>query len=177
MLISFNWLKEFVRLPDSVTASEVAEKLKFSTVEVEGLIELGASLRNVVAGKVTACEKHPNADKLKVCRVDIGSETVQIVCGGSNVAAGMMVAAAKVGAKVKWHGEGDLVELLAQQVAGAAFRQLPRRPLQVRRRQPGMEARIEIGLAVPQGKLTEVPAEQAPQGRFRPGIRHESPFS
>ncbi len=118
MLISFNWLKEFVRLPDSVTASEVAEKLKFSTVEVEGLIELGASLRNVVAGKVTACEKHPNADKLKVCRVDIGSETVQIVCGGSNVAAGMMVAAAKVGAKVKWHGEGDLVELSPVKIRG-----------------------------------------------------------
>src|SRR3989339_1198757 len=106
MLISFNWLKEFVRLPDSVTASEVAEKLKFSTVEVEGLIELGASLRNVVAGKVTACEKHPNADKLKVCRVDIGSETVQIVCGGSNVAAGVVVAGGQGGGIEKREGGG-----------------------------------------------------------------------
>jgi len=68
--------------------------------------------------KVLSVENHPNADKLKVCRVDIGSDTVQIVCGGSNVAAGMMVAAAKVGAKVKWHGEGDLVELSPVKIRG-----------------------------------------------------------
>lgn len=118
MRISFNWLKEFVRLPGSITAQEVAEKLKLSTVEVEEVITLGAPLQNVVVGKVLSAEKHPNADKLKLCQVAVGTETVQIVCGGSNVAAGMLTAVAKVGAKVKWHGEGDLVELVPVKIRG-----------------------------------------------------------
>lgn len=118
MRISYNWLKEFVQLPASITAREVAEKLKMSTVEVEDIIEMGAQLANVVVGKIVTAEKHPNADKLKVCAVDLGGATVQIVCGGSNVVAGMQVAVAKVGAKVKWHGEGDLVELAPAKIRG-----------------------------------------------------------
>ena len=62
--------------------------------------------------------KHPNADKLKLCRVDIGSEELQIVCGGSNVVEGMLVAVAKVGAKVQWHGEGELIELKPTKIRG-----------------------------------------------------------
>ncbi|MEK7189363.1 MAG: phenylalanine--tRNA ligase subunit beta, partial [Patescibacteria group bacterium] len=52
-----------------------------------------------------------NADKLKVCEVDVGQEKLSVVCGGSNVKEGMLVALAKIGAKVRWHGEGELVEL------------------------------------------------------------------
>lgn len=118
MKISYNWLKEFVRLPDSVAAPEVAEKLKLSTVEVEGITELGASLKNIVVGKVMTCEKHPHADKLKVCAVELGGETARIVCGGSNVAAGMLVAVAKIGARVKWHGGGEPVELKPAVIRG-----------------------------------------------------------
>ena len=109
MLLSFNWLKKYVNLPDSISPEEVAEKLKMATVEVEKVENLGKNLENVVVGKVLSCEKHPNADKLKVCNVDIGNEQLQVVCGGSNVAEGMLVALAKVGAKVKWHGVGELV--------------------------------------------------------------------
>ncbi len=118
MLISYNWLKEFVNLPDSLASEEVALKLTMSTVEVEGLKKQGALLANVVVGKVISEEKHANADKLKVCKVDIGSEQVQVVCGGSNVREGMLVALGKVGAKVKWHGEGDLVELKPTTIRG-----------------------------------------------------------
>src|SRR3989338_5643835 len=118
MLISFNWLKQHVTLPNSATPFEVAEKLKLSTVEVEGIKHQGKHLENIVVGKILSCEKHPNADKLKVCSVDVGKEKVTIVCGGSNVADGMMVVVAKSGAKVKWHGEGDLVELKPTVIRG-----------------------------------------------------------
>lgn len=111
MLISFNWLKKYVNLPDSTTAEEVAAKLKASTVEVERVEVQGKNLEHIVVGKIISAEKHPNADKLKLCMVDVGNEQLQIVCGGSNVQAGMLVALAKVGAKVQWHGEGELIEL------------------------------------------------------------------
>lgn len=92
--------------------------MKASTVEVEKVEIQGKNLEGIVVGKVVSCEKHPNADKLKVCKVDVGNEQLQVVCGGSNVAAGMLVALSKVGAKVKWHGEGDLVELKPTVIRG-----------------------------------------------------------
>ncbi len=118
MLISYNWLKQYLNLPDSITAEEVGNKLKASTVEVEDIKSLGSNLENIVVGKVVSAEKHPGADKLKLCKVDVGNEQLQIVCGGSNVAEGMLVALAKVGAKVQWHGEGGLVELAPIAIRG-----------------------------------------------------------
>jgi len=101
MLISYNWLKKYVNL-STVDAKDVVERLKTTTVEVEGLQDQGELLQNIVIGKVTSEIKHPNADKLKLCKVDIGNEELQIVCGGSNVREGMLVAVAKIGAKVQW---------------------------------------------------------------------------
>src|SRR3989338_8465079 len=118
MFISYNWLKKYVNLPDSISATEVAAKLKASTVEVEKVAIQGKNLENIVVGKIVSCEKHPNADKLKVCAVDVGGEQLTIVCGGSNVNNGMLVALAKVGAKVKWHGDGELVELKPVAIRG-----------------------------------------------------------
>ncbi|MBI2444301.1 MAG: phenylalanine--tRNA ligase subunit beta [Candidatus Magasanikbacteria bacterium] len=118
MLLSFNWLKQYVKLPDSVTPEAVAEKLKLATVEVEKVERQGAQLENIVVGKILKYEKHPNADKLKVCEVDIGAEKVTVVCGGSNVREGMLVALAKTGARVRWHGAGELVELKPTKIRG-----------------------------------------------------------
>jgi phenylalanyl-tRNA synthetase beta chain len=118
MLISRNWLKKYVKLADTASANDIASKLTESTVEVEGYEDKGKSLENVVVGKVVQVEKHPQADKLVVCNVDIGSERVVIVCGGSNVVKGMLVAVAKVGALVAWHGEGDLVRLKPTEIRG-----------------------------------------------------------
>lgn len=118
MLISYNWLKQFTNL-DIVTPQGLAEKLTLHSVEVEEIIELGAHLDHVVVGKVIEVKKHENADSLNVCQVDDGSETVQIVCGGSNVTDGMLCALGKVGAKVCWHGEGDLIELKKAKIRGA----------------------------------------------------------
>jgi len=118
MLISYNWLKKYVNLPDSVSAEEVAEKLKQSTVEVEKVENRAKDLANIVVGKVIKADKHPDADKLKLCDVDTGKEHFQVVCGGSNVREGMLVALAKVGAKVKWHGAGELVEIQPTKIRG-----------------------------------------------------------
>ena len=128
MKISFNWLKDYVKLPDSISPEAVAEQLKLSTVEVESVENLAAQLENVVVGKILKCEMHPGADKLKVCEVDLGLPPPgsppqagghqQIVCGGSNVTEGMLVAVAKIGAKVKWHGEGELVTLEKATIRG-----------------------------------------------------------
>ncbi|MFA6547598.1 MAG: phenylalanine--tRNA ligase subunit beta [Candidatus Magasanikbacteria bacterium] len=112
MLISYNWLKQYINLPDSVSAQEVGDKLKNAVVEVEKVEAQGADLDKIVVGKVTSVQKHPNADKLNICTVEFGEKfPAQVVCGGSNVVEGMLVAFAPLGAKVRWHGEGELVEL------------------------------------------------------------------
>lgn len=118
MNISFSWLKNHVAIPDGVSPESIAEKLKTSTVEVEGVVRSGQPLDNIVVGKVVSAVKHPNADSLQVCKVDVGSETLDIVCGGSNVAAGMFVVVAKNGSRVQWHGEGELVELKPTKIRG-----------------------------------------------------------
>ncbi|MCX6779373.1 MAG: phenylalanine--tRNA ligase subunit beta [Candidatus Magasanikbacteria bacterium] len=111
MFVSLNWLKNYVTLPTGTTPQEVALKLTMSTVEVDGVEEQGKNLEGIVVGKILEVAGHPNADKLKVCQVDLGDKKVQIVCGGSNVQKNMLVAVAQIGAKVHWHGEGELVEM------------------------------------------------------------------
>ncbi|MFA7653788.1 MAG: phenylalanine--tRNA ligase subunit beta [Candidatus Magasanikbacteria bacterium] len=118
MYISYNWLKQYINLPDSIKADEVARNLTMSTVEVESVHHKGKHLENIVVGKVLLVEKHPNADKLKVCEVDVGTDKLKIVCGGSNVREGMLCAVAKLGAKVKWHGEGESIEMKEAEIRG-----------------------------------------------------------
>ncbi|MEO1022552.1 MAG: phenylalanine--tRNA ligase subunit beta [Bacteroidota bacterium] len=95
MNISYNWLNEFIDNP--LSPDETAEKLTLIGLEVEEIKTIGSSLEGVVVGEVLETKQHPNADRLKVCQVDLGSETVQIVCGASNVAASQKVAVATVG--------------------------------------------------------------------------------
>lgn len=98
MLVSFNWLKDYVQLSD-ITAVELAERLTRSGVAVDIVHQLNKGVSNVVVGHVVTREQHPDADKLSLCQVDIGEEElVQIVCGAKNVAQDQKVAVAKVGA-------------------------------------------------------------------------------
>lgn len=99
MLVSYNWLKDYVDL-DGVTPEELADKITNAGIEVEHLTYNGAGLKGIVIGKVETCAPHPSADKLHVCQVNLGDETVQIICGAPNVAAGQKVAVAKVGARI-----------------------------------------------------------------------------
>lgn len=118
MKISFNWIKQYVNLPDSISAIEVAEKLKMATVEVEEVIKQGELLDKVVVGKILKIENHPQADKLKLTTVSVGNDNLSIVCGGGNLREGMLVALAMIGAKVKWHGEDKLIELQPTKIRG-----------------------------------------------------------
>jgi len=73
---------------------------------------------NIVVGKILNVGKHPNADRLKVCTVDCGTETRTIVCGGSNVETGMLVVVAKPGAKVHFGGGAELEEIKETNIRG-----------------------------------------------------------
>lgn len=99
MKISYNWLKQFLKI--DWEAAKTGELLTDLGLEVEGidLIEsIKGSLSGVVVGEVLTCIKHPNADKLSITTVNLGGENpVQIVCGAANVAAGQKVAVATVG--------------------------------------------------------------------------------
>ena len=99
MKVSYNWLKQYVNT--SVTPQEMDKILTDTGLEVESVEKIEAvkgGLEGVVVGEVLTCEKHPDADKLKVTTVNIGSgEPLQIVCGAPNVAAGQKVIVATVG--------------------------------------------------------------------------------
>jgi phenylalanyl-tRNA synthetase beta chain len=96
VLLSLNWLRRYTDLPDDVQAISAA--LTSLGFEVETVQARGAGIENVVVGEVRACAKHPEADKLSVCRVFDGAEEVPVVCGAPNVAAGQKVLFARVGA-------------------------------------------------------------------------------
>jgi phenylalanyl-tRNA synthetase beta chain len=83
MKISEVWLREYVNPPGGTAA--LVHQLTMQGLEVEGVEPAGPALDGVVVGRVTSVESHPNADRLRVCRVDVGSSVVQIVCGASNV--------------------------------------------------------------------------------------------
>ena len=118
MYLSVNWIKEWLKLPKEVTAEKLAHDLTMSTVEVEEVIDQAAKLKGIVVGKIKEITKHPQADRLQVCQVNIGEQDVQIVCGGSNLTNNMLVAVATVGSSVRWHGEGDWVKLEKVKIRG-----------------------------------------------------------
>ena len=99
MLVSYNWLKQYTNVEDNANA--LAEKITRGGIEVEGVEYLAEEISNVVVGYVVSKEKHPDAEKLNVCQVNVGEEeTLQIVCGAPNVDAEQYVIVAKVGAKL-----------------------------------------------------------------------------
>lgn len=121
MLLSLNWLRDYVDLPKELTTDELAHDLTMRTVEVESVTSADTGLENVVAGRIVEVSGHPDADLLRVVEVDCGSGgRRQIVCGGVNLIPGQMVAVALPGACVRWHGEGEPVEIRATKLRGIA---------------------------------------------------------
>jgi len=118
MKLSLSWIKEYVDLPSTLDTKQLSYDLTMRTVEVEGAENLGDKFENIIVGEIKAVNPHPNADKLRVCTVDIGSETKEIVCGGSNLYVGMKCCVAKPGAWVRWHGEGEPVEIKNAKLRG-----------------------------------------------------------
>ncbi|MCL2225622.1 MAG: phenylalanine--tRNA ligase subunit beta [Defluviitaleaceae bacterium] len=119
MKLSLNWIKEYVDIPAEYELSKIAYDLTMATVEVEGWEDIEKNFDKIIVGEVLGLDKHPNADKLTLCQVNIGGgEVKEIVCGGSNLRVGMKVAVSAPGAMVRWHGEGDLIEIKKSKVRG-----------------------------------------------------------
>ena len=119
MKISYNWLKQFLKIdtPTEVI-SEILTDLGLEVEIVEKYQSIKGGLVGVVVGHVLTCEKHPDADRLKITTVDLGTGTpVQIVCGANNVAAGQKVLVATIGTKL-FDKEGIEFEIKKGKIRG-----------------------------------------------------------
>lgn len=97
MKLSEQWLRKWANPPINIT--ELAEQLTMAGLEVESVTPVAGAFNNVIIGKVIKAEQHPNADRLRVCQVDVGqTELLNIVCGAANVRADLKVAVAMIGA-------------------------------------------------------------------------------
>ena len=115
MQFSEAWLRALVNPPLNTT--QLAHALTMAGLEVEGVADLTPGFSGVVGGEVLYCEKHPDADRLQICRVGVGEpDSLPIVCGAPNVAVGMKVPCARVGAKLPG------MEIRAAQVRGVESR-------------------------------------------------------
>src|SRR5579862_6169943 len=103
MKFTLSWLKE--HLETDADARKIAETLTLIGLEVESLEDRGEALRDFVVAHVVSAEKHPNADKLKLCMVDTGSGIVQVVCGALNAHTGMKGVFAPPGVVIPVSGE------------------------------------------------------------------------
>ena len=112
MKISYNWIKQFINLKDNT--KDTSQLLTELGLEVEGISNfesIKGGLNNVVIGKVISCEKHPNADRLKVTKVNVGQEEdLQIVCGAPNIESGQTVAVAMIGAKLYFNDDEIIIK-------------------------------------------------------------------
>ena len=119
MKISYNWLKQFIKIDWS--AEKTSELLTNLGLEVEGLDvfqSLKGGLKGIVVGHVLTCEQHPNADKLKITTIDIGEKTpLNIVCGAPNVTKGQKVAVAKIGTTL-YTNEGEAWTIKKSKIRG-----------------------------------------------------------
>ncbi|MFA5043608.1 MAG: phenylalanine--tRNA ligase subunit beta [Kiritimatiellia bacterium] len=138
MKVPLSWLKEFVAFEAAPEA--LVERLTFAGLEVEGLARIGGDFKDIVVGEVLSVNPHPNADRLTLCDVATGSETLRVVCGAPNVHAGDKVPFAAIGAvlpnglkikSAKIRGEASFGMLCAEDELGlsedhAGLMQLPR---------------------------------------------------
>ena len=116
MKVSYNWLQEHIDFDYS--PEELAHELTMVGLEVEAVEELGAEIKDVVVGQVKEINEHENADKLSVCRVDIGDKVSQIVCGADNMSEGDKVPVAPVGMEMPDGMKIEEVELRGVKSSG-----------------------------------------------------------
>ena len=118
MKIAYNWIKQFLKV--DLPQEQVSEMLTELGLEVEGISSfesIKGGLKGVITGEILNCIPHPNADRLMITQVDLGSEKVQIVCGASNVAKGQKVAVATVGTELYDH-KGDIFKIKKSKIRG-----------------------------------------------------------
>ena len=119
MRVSLNLIRKYVDLPKDLTDEQIAYDMTLRTVEVDEVENVGSKFHDIVVGKILEIKEHPNADKLRICMVDVGeTEPLQIVCGGSNLYVGEKVVVSKIGAEVVWHGQGEPVKISKTKMRG-----------------------------------------------------------
>ncbi|KKW38281.1 MAG: Phenylalanine-tRNA ligase beta subunit [Candidatus Peribacteria bacterium GW2011_GWB1_54_5] len=116
MKLSLDWLSDFVAFPEG-NPQAIADAITAHTAEVDAVERQGALLDRCCVGKVLSVKKHPDADRLLVCKVRTDCGEKSVVCGGTNLREGMCVAFAHTGATVKWHGE-ELAKLEPVNIRG-----------------------------------------------------------
>ena len=150
MTISYNWLSEY--LPEPVAAEKLSEILTSIGLEVESLHkfeEIPGGLQGLVVGEVISCEKHPDADKLRLTKVVVGADKIlNIVCGAVNVAAGQKVIVAPVGSTI-YPINGEPFTLKKAKIRGAESEGM-------------ICAEDEIGIGVSHDGIKVLPAETIP---------------
>lgn len=99
MKLPLKWLSDYLDMT-GITPEMYNHSMTMSGSKVEGIENLGDEIQNVVTGKILSVDKHQDADKLKICQVDVGTETIQIVTGADNVKPGQIVPVAKDGARL-----------------------------------------------------------------------------
>jgi phenylalanyl-tRNA synthetase beta chain len=116
MRVSYKWLKDYVDV--SVPAQELARRLTMAGNEVKAVEVLGANWENVVIGKITAINPHPNADRLRLATVETGTGEQVVVCGAPNILVGQKIAFASVGAELKDGHTGQTIKLKPAKIRG-----------------------------------------------------------
>ena len=116
MKISLNWLHDFISLKEK-NFHKIKEVITARTAEIETMERQGEHLEGIVVGKVVELMPHPNADALRLAKVDNGNEVIKVVCGGSNLKEHMKVAFAQIGSVVRWHGT-EVVKLEKAKIRG-----------------------------------------------------------
>ena len=116
MKISLDWLSDFVAWKEC-DPKQIAERLTLATAEIEHVIHQGEFLEHCCVGNVAKLTRHPNADRLTLADVETDKGMKRVVCGGSNLRVGMLVAFAHIGATVRWHGT-DVMTLQPTKIRG-----------------------------------------------------------
>ncbi len=116
MKVSLKWLKEYVDI--NLPAAELAEKLTMAGMEVKGIEVIGGQWEHIVIGQIKAIHPHPNADRLTLPTVDLGTEEATVVCGAPNLRVGDKVAFARVGAQLIDGHTGETVILKSAKIRG-----------------------------------------------------------
>jgi phenylalanyl-tRNA synthetase beta chain len=118
MKVPINWLKDYVDV--TLPPSELAEKLTLASFEAEEVTATGEGWNNIIVGQLIAVNPHPNADRLRLATVDLGTEQEIVVCGAPNLNIGDMIAFARVGARLINPYNGEVEELKTAKIRGVA---------------------------------------------------------
>ena len=144
MKFTLSWLKD--HLETTASLERITEKLTSLGLEVEDITDNGAALRPFIVGEITAAEQHPNADRLRVCTVETGNGTLQIVCGAPNARAGIKVALSR---------PGDVIPVTGQSLKAGVIRNVESQGMMLSEREMNLpetiDGIIELPLDAPVG--------------------------